>query len=101
MHFQNGPIGQDPKPPNISLLQEKINSCTEDKFMHCSQGQILGMQANAEAAALPCSTTETVGLLLALYISRAGLRLQVHHSSAEGINTSCFPNSPNGILNWT
>lgn len=50
----------------------------------------------------PGSTPETVNeSLFALRISRAGVRFQVHHFLALGINTSGFPNAPSGISNYT
>lgn len=46
------------------------------------------------------STIKTVSeLLLAFYISRAGVRLQAYHSLAVRFNTSSVPKGPNGVSN--
>ena len=44
----------------------------------------------------PGSTTESEPLL-ALCISRAGVRLQVYHFLESGINTSSFLNAPSAV----
>lgn len=71
-----------------------------DTLIHQVPQRILGMQANAKAAALLWLHTEAVSEpLLAFYIPRAGVRLQAHRSLAVGLNTSGVPNGPSGIPN--
>lgn len=76
--------------PMLSLLQG-----AQDTLLHGSLQQVLEHRPVQKQQHAPGSTTESEPLL-ALCISRAGVRLQVYHFLALGINTSSFLNAPSG-----
>lgn len=75
----------------LPLLQS-----AQDTLLHCSPQQILEHRPMQKQQHAPGSTTESEPLL-ALCISRPGIRLQVYHFLALGIKTSSFLNAPSGV----